>query len=337
MLRNIILFLCFTYSVIPSGYSQDRTSSPEEIINGVTLAMHSFDYDLDYGEKVDEIAALGAEWIQVNVKFYQENIYSSRIVSLEGYDGYWRQFEEILVRAKQNDLKVSILPIILLSQAQGSNWRGLIEPYDLEKWFRYYNKLVQRIALLAEKHEVEMLTVGSELVNLQQYVSHWENLIENVREVFSGKLNYAANWDAYAELQFLDKLDYLGISGYFDLTESTSPSAWSLRSSWNTIKKQILAFQKERNIPIIFTELGYTSQDGTNMHPWNYYASDVVDLEEQKACYKAFIDVWGSEKNFHGVMFYDWYAEGGPTDTGYTIRNKPAEKIVKDWFEQIRK
>jgi len=333
ILFTSLLILIFT------GFAeaQHALKAGEVPINGITLAMHSFDYSMDYSPMVEEIAKLGGEWIQVNIKFFQENIYSSRIVYDEEYEGYWNQFRQILEKAKKEDLKVSILPIILLSKAQGSNWRGLIEPYDLDKWFRYYEKIILRIANLAQKYEVEMMSVGSELVSLQQYVGHWEIVINNVRAIYNGKLNYAANWDAYAEIGFLDQLDYLGLSGYFDLTESLSPSNWSLRSSWRHIKEDILAFQKRANIPIIFTELGYTSQDGTNMHPWNYYASDVVDLAEQKACYEAFIEVWGHDERFHGVFFYDWFAAGGVEDIGYTVKGKPAEAVVKAWFEQIRR
>ncbi len=321
---------------LSSADAQSNRTEVNEVINGVTLAMHSFDYTYDYSQQVEEISNLGAEWIQVNIKFFQENIYSSRIVSDKGFESYWIQFENILIKSKEKDLKVTILPIILLSNPSGSNWRGLIEPYDLDKWFSYYSKMILRIANLAEKHDVEMLTVGSELVNLQQYTGRWEDIIDEIKGVYNGKLNYAANWDAYQTLGFLDKLDYLGLSGYFDLTTNPEPSKWSLRSSWYRIKKEILDFQKENNIPIIFTELGYASQDGTNMHPWNYYASDVVDLEEQKDCYEAFLAVWASDKNFHGAIIYDWFLDGGPNDTGYTVKDKPAEKIVRKWFEQIR-
>ncbi len=337
MLRTILLFSIALIFTIGPIKGQNQSSEDKELINGVTLCMHSFDYSYDYSPMVTEISELGAKWIQVNIKFYQENIYSSRIKSGEGYDDYWNQFEHIIAKAKEEGLKVTILPIVLLANPQGTNWRGLIEPYDLDKWFRYYEKMILKVAQIGEKHNVEMLTVGSELVNLQRYTSHWNNVIKEIRSTFSGKLNYAANWDAYETIGFLDKLDYLGLSGYFDLTTSTDPSSWSLRYSWGGIQKQIFAFQKSSNIPIIFTELGYTSQDGTNMHPWNYYATDVVDLEEQEACYQAFIDVWGDEEDFHGVFFYDWYGEGGSADTGYTFKNKPAEQIVKSWFEQINR
>jgi len=211
-MQRIHFLLIYTLFIFTSSlWSQDDRTEVKDVINGVTLAMHSFDYTSDYSDKVIEIADLGAEWIQVNIKFYQEGIYSSRIVSDSGYEAYWIQFENILIKSKEQGMKVTILPIILLSNGQGSNWRGLIDPYDLEKWFKYYEKMLLRIATLAEEHQVEMLTVGSELVNLQQYTSHWENLIQEVREVYRGKLNYAANWDAYQNITFLDKLDYQDI------------------------------------------------------------------------------------------------------------------------------
>ena len=334
---RLILLLTLTSSLSHLAVCQSAKLEDKVLINGITLGMHSFDYSLDYSPMVEEIAALGSEWIQVNVKFFQENIYSSRIVTGAGYEKYWNQFEQIIHKAKEENLKVSILPIVLLSNAHGSNWRGMLEPYDVDKWFRYYEKIIIRIANIAETQDVEMMSVGSELVSLQQYQSHWTRIITNTRTIFKGKLNYAANWDAYADIGFLDKLDYLGLSGYYNLTDSTNPTKWSLCNSWNYIKREILAFQELHDIPIIFTELGYTSQDGTNMQPWNYYATDKVDLEEQKLCYQAFIEVWGRDERFHGVFFYDWFAEGGPTDVGYTIKDKPAEAVVKAWFEQIKR
>jgi hypothetical protein len=51
--------------------------------------------------------------------------------------------------------------------------------------------------------------------------------------------------------------------------------------------------------------------------------------------YRAFLDVWGDllaegDPRFAGVCFYEWdpYHAGGPGDTGYGVRGKPALEVL---------
>ena len=78
--------------------------------------------------------------------------------------------------------------------------------------------------------------------------------------------------------------------------------------------------------------LGYASQDGCARYPWDYTKNNPVDLEEQRLCYEAFRKVWEDVPFIGGVFFYAWFEEGGPEDTHYTPKGKPALKIVQDWF-----
>ena len=40
---------------------------------------------------------------------------------------------------------------------------------------------------------------------------------------------------------------------------------------------------------------------------------------------------------FTGLCFYEWdvYASGGPDDTGYGVRGKPAHELLKEWFARV--
>ncbi len=38
-----------------------------------------------------------------------------------------------------------------------------------------------------------------------------------------------------------------------------------------------------------------------------------------------------------GVIWWEWTgSEGGPSDFGYTPKNKPAEKLLREWFAKGR-
>ena len=90
-------------------------------------------------------------------------------------------------------------------------------------------------------------------------------------------------------------------------------------------------------MPVIITSIGYTSQDGTNKIPGEDNISGKLDLEEQALCVKVFFDTFIGRNWLHGVYIRGWTARltGGTEDLSYTPRNKPADAIIKDYFEQL--
>ena len=84
--------------------------------------------------------------------------------------------------------------------------------------------------------------------------------------------------------------------------------------------------------PVVFTELGYASQNGINTGPWNYMMNkDDLDLEEQAQCTAAFVSVAPSMKFLAGAYLYDYFDLGGPEDHSYSPRGKPAWEEWKRW------
>ena len=99
-----------------------------------------------------------------------------------------------------------------------------------------------------------------------------------------------------------------------------------MRQQWSLIRLNLQEWISDHHPgrKFIFTELGYPSQRGGAVKPWHYSASTQVDLEEQRRAYKAFRYVWQSDQNLGGVYFWNWWGLGGPHDTWYTLRGKPA-------------
>jgi len=50
-----------------------------------------------------------------------------------------------------------------------------------------------------------------------------EKLIKKIREVYRGKLTYAAEGINAKNIEFWDALDYIGIDAYFALTDKINP------------------------------------------------------------------------------------------------------------------
>ncbi len=150
--------------------------------------------------------------------------------------------------------------------------------------------------------------------------------------MYRGKLLYSANWDHYESVSFWERVDFVGVNAYWELTKDDDASEASLVKAWAPIKTKLVAYAAKQKKPLVITEVGYTSQDGAATHPWDYASTAKVDLEEQRRAYQAFVDAWGDEQTLAGVYWWLWYGDGGKDDKGYTPRGKPAEKVLRGFY-----
>ena len=338
----LILFLSFGFSDKQAAMEANGIRYTENaanifktgMIKGMTMPMHSKVENFDYGPTLNEIKDLGTEWVQINVKFYQENYRSSLIKIPFENTPFWFNLEATIAKAKALDLKISLLPIVRLDRTTATEWRGSIQPDSKSIWYTSYILMIEKVAFLASKHEVEILSIGSEFTSMQGDSLEWKDVISSVKSIYCGAVSYSVNWDALDKLSFVDELDILGVSCYYPLTRYNNPSLRNLKKAWTSLKSTLIMEQENLNIPIYLSELGYTSQDGTNTNPWNYAISEDIDLEEQKDCFQAFVSTINNDSNFHGAFIYDWFDKGGLKDLDYTVKGKPAEKVLRDWFSK---
>lgn len=334
IINNIFInyLLCIFLLYTQNTYAQQVTEHSHKKNIGITLGLHASTYEYDYKLLLDEISATNSEWVSLTFKFYQDNIKSNYIEIPDTSSAYWKRIDKTIKQAKQNELKVLLLPIVLLRNAAKKEWRGKLKPADKAEWFDSYCELMQQIAIIAETNDVDMLSIGSEFSSLEDEIDSWTYILNTVKESFTGEITYSVNWDSIEDLSFIDQIDLLGISGYFSLTNKDDPTEAELYKKWIAIRDSLKVIQQKIEKPIFFSELGYTSQNGTNKDPWNYFISSEVDLQEQVDCYSAFTKAWINEDWLAGVFFYDWFGEGGNCDLGYTMRKKPVLKILSQWF-----
>ncbi len=288
-----------------------------------------------------QIADLGADTVLISNPGYQEHAGSESFQIDPAVTPSPEQWQEIFKIAHSNGLRVVLMPIILLSNPRGTEWRGVISPPSWDDWFDQYRKFIQYFAKIAADGKVEVLMVGSELVSTEKYTDQWRRVVREVRQVFPGKLSYSANWDHYKVVEFWDELDLVGMTSYYKLSSDPNPRYETLLDAWKPLKKGLLRWQSTVNKPLLFTEVGWCSQEGTSIEPWNYYykqESTPGGLEEQRRCYKAFMETWKDTPQVGGVIWWEWSnTEGGPKDFSYIPKGKPAEKELRAWFQSVRR
>jgi hypothetical protein len=115
--------------------------------------------------------------------------------------------------------------------------------------------------------------------------SRWSELIERTRQVYSGPLTYAANFDQFEAVSFWSELDLISINAYFplrkrDLPGSTDSSRTALFATrWTTILQNVDALRDRQGVPdhrVLFTELGYTRRANSTVEPWAAHGFSVL-------------------------------------------------------------
>ena len=305
-----------------------------------TLASWSENDLYDSAPALRQLADTGANSVTFVVSWYTSSQYSADIYRTGGTASDAALISAI-GQARSLGLKVLLKPHL---DSQDGNWRAFINPGNADQWFANYTALIDHYADLGNQQGAVALCIGAELISMSTnpaYEGRWRALIAGVRGRFPGKLTYSANWggegfaEEFPKIPFWDALDYLGISAYFELATTNTPTVASLNASWASWKaNKIVPFQQRWNKPLLFTEIGYRSVDGAARQPWNWGLSGPLDTQEQVDLYEALFQSWGTVPWFSGAQFWFWNVDAGSsgTDSGYEVQNKPAYGTVTAWF-----
>ncbi|KST68505.1 glycoside hydrolase family 113 [Mastigocoleus testarum] len=306
-----------------------------------------------------QLKATGADSATIVATSFLDTTESSKIVSKQSTESL-ENVEKAIVDAKNQGLSVLLKPHVDLSNGQ---WRGSLDPTDRKAFFDNYKDLILDYAKLAQKHDAKALVIGTELVKLTGEADKdaWLDIIKEVRQVYDGKLTYAANWDNIENISFAEGLDFVGVDAYFPLTANKDASVDELVQTWTSTPeiediKQLTNGQSivdwleqvstDYGKPIAFTEIGYRSLDGTAAKPYEFQGGGKIDFEEQSRLYEAVFKVFGGDVPeagnvdwFKGAQFWNWYAtesqNNDPTDLDYPILGKPSELIFKEYSAQL--
>jgi hypothetical protein len=291
------------------------------------------------------LAATGVNWAGLLVTWYMATATSTAIGPDSQKTPSDAALQEAIAHLHSLNLKVMLKPHV---DVYDSTWRGSIAPADTNAWFASYTAYLSRMADFAKAENVEMLCVGTELktMSTSRYASQWAGVIAAVRERYQGQITYAANAtsaaDEYSSVSFWNLVDLAGLDGYVPLTAKNDPTiaeliaGWSRNANGDDMHSAFRNWQQSHGKPVIFTEIGYRSMDGTNRAPWDWSATAAYDPHEQVACYQAAFSVWLPERSWlQGFLWWSWDVPVPVADDrGYNPRTKPAENILRAQYLQ---
>lgn len=234
----------------------------------------------------------------------------------------------------RNDLKMKVCLKPTVNCKNGS-WRAFICFFEEDvvcepkwgNWFKSYTDMQVHYAKIAEETKCEMFCPGCEMVMSEHRETEWRKLISDIRDVYSGILTY--NCDKYQEhnVQWWDAVDVISSSGYYPV------------DTWNKELDRIEKVVKKFNKPFFFAEIGCRSVVNAENEPNKWWTPGDNDFEAQKKWYETCFNAISSRDWVKGVMLWSWSdrlykPECAENMHNYDIYAKPAEKVVKEFFEK---
>ncbi|KRR24135.1 hypothetical protein CQ14_15560 [Bradyrhizobium lablabi] len=295
-----------------------------------------------------KIAALGSNSIELTARIWTQTGTSNSVFA----DPAKTESDASLLAGFQaaHDAGLSVLFKAALSTLNGSRVSSLA-PADLAGFFASYKAEIVHLATIAQAAGVETFAIGNEMSSLSgaSYRGYWVDIIDAIRQVYHGELTYAAATDEASHVSFWDQLDTIGVNTYPPLTASNSPTVQDLIDAWTEVPTNpyyAAAFDYKSPVdflhslatrydkPLLMTEVGYRSVDGTAISPGSWTSNGTADVQEQADAYNAFFQVWTAHGGdwFKGVELWQWDLNNQYSSTGYSVMGKPAEAVVSQYF-----
>ena len=299
-------------------------------------------------QEFQNVAALGSNSIALTVRIWTDSKTGSTVIAHPDKTESDASLLAGFQAAHAAGLDVVFKPGIT---GLDSTISSSLMPADVDAFFASYKAEIVHLATIAEQGNVATFAIGNEMSKLSgaQYLPQWTDLISAVREVYHGELTYSAATDEASHVGFWSQLDTISVNTYPPLTSSTTPTVEDLVHAWTEVPYNpyyaaafdykspvdfLHSLSLEYGKPILMTEVGYRSIDGTAINPGGGSSKAPVDLAEQADAYNAFFQVWTAHGGdwLQGAEFWQWDLNGNYSPTGYSVQGKPAQDVVSQYF-----
>lgn len=287
--------------------------------------------EVRYGSPASEaslrrVKALGANWISI-MPFGFERADPS--VRLGGFET-----DEVLAgatkQAHAHGMKVLMKPHVWIrgGDAMMAEWTA----EEWRRWFADYETFIVHYATLSRDIGADALSIGNELKYATKHEQEWRAVIAKVRAVYRGPITYGANFDEVFGVKFWDALDFIGVSGYFPLSDAATPDRAALIKAWQPIVKQLGELSRATKKQIVFTEIGYRSADGAAWRQWEIPRTARPNAAAQRIAFEAFFEAVWPQPWVAGAYVWKWFSnrqDHDPSDNDYEVDGKPAEEVIR--------
>ena len=269
-------------------------------------------------ESTLRIAETGCDVVALVVNQFQADLFATEI----GPDNEHTVSDEVLMEhirfLHELGYGVMLKPMV---DPLDSTWRGNITlrrgggtlawrtSDRVTPWFDSYWRFIRRYAEIAEATRCEMLCLGCELQGMEDHNRDWCDLVDRTREVYHGLVTYNMGMNIHEFFRetrgWFCKLDLLGMSGYFWMTESTPlPTYQQVLENWRGWRDRLARFHDWVGRPLFFAETGARPLEGTANAPAGFREQAKYSAQQQVDFYEALHETFEPDDWFYGTVWW---------------------------------
>ena len=258
-----------------------------------------------------------------------------------------QDLRRVINLAQEQGLKVLLSVVVVIPDSRAGS--RALNPVGWDSWFRNYTDQVVHYANIAEVNDVALLAIGNELSSTHWRNENWNQLIDEVKEVYPGELTYRDNQPVFfpqtPPFPAWDRLDYIGINFLWAATgvspghprRMKDPSVELMIDSLEQRLALLLSpLAENHNKPVLLTAVGPAGWDGVNTDPKTLNCDAEVDNQENVNYVEAVFRI-AVESGWVGINATSlqprrvaWTPEG--CNIVWDIRDKPIESLIALWF-----
>jgi len=340
------------------GPAASWPKSPVGFIKGYTWGWNSKRGDYRTGaaaESMKRLADTGTEWITLAYMCHMP-AWNKPGILWGDKDPTMVSDAEIrraIAMARKLKLKVILKPVVdLKAPAPKGKWRGVIDFTTADgkpdeaawnTWWANYSAYILHHARIAQETRCEMFCVGCELRSTERFETQWRQLIEKVREVYTGPLVYNGMFETMWFVRWWDDVDVLGLSAYSWNPDQADSSLETLMAYWTRRRDNLRLLVAKVKRPVFFIEMGCRSARGASATSGDFRHWEWPwDGQEQARFYEAAFRVFWDEPWFIGYTWWDWKVklykkEDAEKNKEFCCYGKPAEQVLRTWYAKPRK
>ncbi|MEE8277445.1 MAG: hypothetical protein V3R89_01820 [Thermoanaerobaculia bacterium] len=217
-------------------------------------------------------------------------------------------------------------------------WRGDIAFGDDEaawrRFFDSYRAFIVDQARFAQAAGVQLLAVGVEYDKTAGRESEWRQIIAAVRQVYQGKITYAANWDSLQRVPFWDAVDLIGVHAYFPLAEDANPDRETLWKGWDRhlIRLKDLS-TRQGGKRVLFAEIGYNRSAEAARVPWTRAMDDrPANRELRRRLFEVALERIEAEPAIAGMFWWKWIPGPDRFDRDFSMKDPEARGALERYW-----
>lgn len=321
-------------------YACQSTKTPQKI-NGVSLVASKDSLQLNHIKPILHINANAVALMPYAFMRNKENPELVYNLERQWFGERAEGIEQAILLLKEQELKIMMKPHIWLRNGDFTGDLKFSSEVEWKEFESSYRKYILLYAEISEKYDVETFCIGTELYSfVTARPKFWKELMNDICKVYKGELVYAENWDKVDKIDIWKHTDFIGVDAYFPLSEKVSPTEEEISKGWQNHKKMLSELSSKYEKPILFTEYGYRNIDYALKEPWNSNR-DILGTNHglQARALKILYEEFWTQDWFGGGYIWKWHqyeTSGGLENNRFTPQNKPAENIVKEYYQKIR-